>query len=275
LLPYPLWWWQSGTAIEALLTYGSATGDKQYEPLLQATLLNQATTTNDFMTPGATGNDDQAWWALAAMTAAENGVPQPARSTPWLDLARNVFNEQKGRWADSKCNGGLRWKIQKGDGKDGYYYKNAITNGLFFQLAARIAKLTRDADAQAWAERTYDWAVDVGIIDDAFNVYDGTDEMNACADLNHDQWSYNVGVFLYGSAVMAVTTRDSKWTDRTRGFIGSARRSFTNPDTGALVESKCEGDASCNTDQISFKGILARSLGAAAEMLPAVRDDVM
>jgi mannan endo-1,6-alpha-mannosidase len=273
LLPSPLWWWQSGTAIDAILNYASTTGDQQYTSLLQNTILSQAIAGNDFMTVDATGNDDQAWWALAAMTAAENNIPQSG-PIAWLDLARNVFNEQKSRWGGDTCNGGMRWKIQLGDGKDGYHYKNAITNGLFFQLAARLAKLTSNADALAWAEKTYDWATGVGLIDADFNVYDGTDEGNGCADLNHDMWSYNVGVFLYGSAVLASHTKDAKWVDRTRGFIASARRSFTNADTGALWEEQCEGAGTCNTDQISFKGILARWLGAAAEVLPEVRQDV-
>jgi mannan endo-1,6-alpha-mannosidase len=45
-----------------------------------------------------------------------------------------------------------------------------------------------------------------------------------------------------------------------------------------LFESKCEGkdidDGGCDTDQVSFKGLLARWLGAAAEILPEVKEDV-
>ena len=112
LLPQPYWWWQSGTAVEALLNYGPTTGDWQYEEMLKNTIVTQATATNDFMTIDATGNDDQAWWALAALTAAENKVPQLG-GIAWVDLARNVFNEQRQRYEDgaNTCGGGLRWKI--------------------------------------------------------------------------------------------------------------------------------------------------------------------
>lgn len=273
LLPRPYWWWQSGSTIDALLTYGGATGDRQYEALLQNTILSQKTGTNDFMTPDATGNDDQAWWALAAMTAAENGVPQ-AGDVSWLDMARNVFNVQKSRWDSSLCGGGMRWKVLEGNGRDGWYYKNSITNGLFFQLAARLAKFTGDADAQAWAEKAYDWAAGVGLIDGNFNVYDGADDLRGCAISDHTQWSYNVGVFLHGAAVMAAYTRDPKWTARTRGFIGSAKRTFVQQETGALFEQRCQAAGTCNTDQVSFRGTLARWLGASALMLPEVRADV-
>lgn len=272
LLPQPYWWWESGSSIDALLTYGVTTGDKQYQTLASNTLLNQATAGNDFMTPDATGNDDQAWWALAALTAAEGNVPVPAGAVSYLALAQNVFNEQKGRWDSSRCGGGLRWKISVGDGTDGYHYRSSIANGLFFQLAARIAKLTNDAEALSWAEKAYDWVVSVGLIDGDFNVFDGTDDAKGpagCADVNHDQWSYNVGVFLHGSAVLAAHTSDAKWMDRTKGLLASAQRTFIRD--GALFEEKCEGDSSCNTDQVSFKGSLARWLGATAAVLPDLR----
>jgi mannan endo-1,6-alpha-mannosidase len=273
LLAQPFWWWQSGSAIDALLTYSATTGNKEYDALLQNTMASQTTGTNDFMTVDATGNDDQAWWGLAAMTAAENGLPQ-AGPTPWLNLARNVFNSQKSRWAESSCGGGMRWKIAKGDEKDGWHYKNSITNGLFFQLAARLAKHTNDAEASRWAEKAYDWTAGVGLIDKEFNVYDGTDAAKGCVDVNHDMWSYNVAVFMHGAAVMAAHTGDKKWTARTKGFIAATKRTFVNRDSGALWERKCELKGECNTDQLSFKGVLARWLGATAQVLPAVKDEV-
>ncbi|KAF2247343.1 glycoside hydrolase family 76 protein [Trematosphaeria pertusa] len=272
LLPQPYWWWESGSTVDALLTYAEATGDKQYETLLSSTIMNQATGTNDFMTPDATGNDDQAWWALAALTAAENDVPVPSGGVPWLTLAQNVFNQQKARWDTTRCNGGMKWKINVGDGTDGYHYKSSIANGLFFQLAARLAKLSNDADALSWAEKAYDWVTSVGLIDGEFNVFDGTDDAkgeNGCVDVNHDQWSYNVGVFLHGSAVLAAHTSDAKWLDRTKGFVASTQRTFVRD--GALFEEKCEGDGSCNTDQVSFKGTLARWLGGTAVVLPELK----
>ena len=279
LLPQPYWWWQSGTAVDALLVYGNTTGDHQYENLIKDTILSQATPTSDFMTVDATGNDDQSWWALAALTAAEQSIAQSG-PMPWQNLSQNVFNDQKKRWEDNpgRCNGGMRWKIVEASDEVGYKYKSAITNGLFFQLAARLGSFNNDTDTLSWAEKSYNWSTSVGLVDKDFNVYDGTDEKNGCADLNHNQWSYNVGVFLYGSAVMASHTKDAVWLDRTRGFIASANRTFTDPKTGALFESKCEGQTdpanACNSDQVSFKGILARYLGATANILPQVQEDV-
>ncbi|KAF9690699.1 hypothetical protein EKO04_011493 [Ascochyta lentis] len=276
LFAEPIWWWQSGSAVDALLTYTSTTGDSQYATLLSNTLITEATGTNDFMTVHATGNDDQAWWALAALTAAETNLA-PTGPVPWATLAQNVFQEQTTRWDKDKCNGGMKWKILEGDGTDGWHYKSSIANGLFFQMAARLALHTSSADIQAWAEKSYDWTVSVGLISPEFDVYDGTDDAkgeNGCVDVNHNMWSYNVGVFMYGSAVMAKRTNDDKWMERTKGFIASAKRNFVNEETGELWEAKCEGDGSCDSDQVSFKGTLARWLGATAELLPELRESV-
>ncbi len=273
LLPPPSSWWESGVAVNGFLTYSIALGDKQYNSLAANTLNWQSQSGHDFDSVAAGGNDDQAWWALASLTASEINVPQVG-PVSWFDMAHNAFNEQKGRWDMTRCGGGLKWKISPS--ADGYHYKTSIANGLFFQLAARIAADKNDADALAWAEKTYDWVVKVGLIDKDYNVYDGTDDAKGtgCVDVNHDQWSYNVAVYTFGAATMAAHTKDPKWTERTKGLIASAKRTFVNPKTGALFEQKCELANNCDSDQVSFKGILAKWLGATAVALPEVKAQV-
>src|SRR5437773_12544718 len=74
------------------------------------------------------GNDDQAFWAFAVMSAAENKYPDPPAGGPqWLALAQAVFNLQVSRWDVTNCNGGLRWQIFPFN--NGYNYKNSISNG--------------------------------------------------------------------------------------------------------------------------------------------------
>lgn len=270
LVAQPYYWWQSGIVSNALFTYGFVTGDKQFEDVSKNTLYNQATASNDFMMPDAHGNDDQAWWALSALTAAENDVTVPAGSPSFLSLAQNVFNEQKARWDTSTCDGGMKFKITAGE--PGYDYKSTIANGLFFQLAARLAALTGDAEALAWAEKTYDWVASIGLIDSEFNVYDGTDDSTGCGSVNSKQWSYNVGVFLYGSAVMASQSSDTKWSDRTVGLLNAAQRTFVRDN--ALYEAACEPAGTCNSDQVSFKGILARWLGSTAVVFPDLQESI-
>lgn len=71
------------------------------------------------------GNDDQAFWALAAMQAAERTFPDPPSDQPqWLQLAENVFQTMIARWkSNDTCNGGLRWQISQFN--LGYDYVNS------------------------------------------------------------------------------------------------------------------------------------------------------
>ena len=109
------------------------------------------------------GNDDQAEWALAAMTAAEIKFPNPPPDQlQWLALAQAVFNEQIRRWDETTCNGGLRWQINLFN--TGYKYKNSISNGCLFHLAARLARYTGDSMYVVWAEKIYNWMNDTGML---------------------------------------------------------------------------------------------------------------
>lgn len=42
----------------------------------------------------------------------------------------------------------------------------------------------------------------VGLVSETFQVFDGTDVMANCTQLNKLQWTNNVGAFLCGSAVV-------------------------------------------------------------------------
>ena len=75
------------------------------------------------------------------MSAAELKFPNPGPKDPsWLSLAQAVFNMQVGRW-DPHCGGGLRWQFNPLN--NGWMNKNTISNGCFFQLAARLARYTK------------------------------------------------------------------------------------------------------------------------------------
>jgi mannan endo-1,6-alpha-mannosidase len=147
------------------------------------------------------GNDDQSFWGMAAMSAAENLFPDaPAPAPGWLALAQAVFNSQALRWDNSTCGGGLRWQIFTFN--NGYNYKNTISNGCFFNMAARLAMYTGNDTYANWASTTWDWVSSVGLVDKQYKFYDGTDDTINCSDVNHIQWTYNAGVYLLGAANM-------------------------------------------------------------------------
>ena len=134
------------------------------------------------------------------MTAAEQQLPNPPNSISWLDLAKNVFNDQAARWDTSTCGGGLRWQIFTFN--SGYNYKNSISTGSFFQLGARLARYTGNQTYAEWVDKSWEWETSVGLITSDYKVYDGTLTSTNCSDIDKLEWTYTAATFLYGSAVM-------------------------------------------------------------------------
>ena len=135
------------------------------------------------------------------MSAAELKFPDPPSKSPsWLSLAQAVFNLQADRWDSKTCGGGLRWQIFAFN--RGYDYKNSISNGGFFQLAARLARYTGNATYAQWAEKAYDWMETTPLITEDYIVFDGVQVASNCTTTSKIQWTYNVGTFLMGAANM-------------------------------------------------------------------------
>lgn len=209
VFPDPYYWWEAGSAWDSLINYWFLTGDDSHNALVQAALTAQSGESN-YMPLNQTkneGNDDQAIWALAAMTAAERNLPQASdASTAWIDLARNVFDVQVRRWDDAKCGGGLRWQIYTFNA--GYNYKATMAQAPFIQLAARLARFTGNQTYVEWAEKAYSWTESVGLIDaDTFAVYDGTTTTDNCTSLDRTQWSYHAASLTYSSSILANIVR--------------------------------------------------------------------
>lgn len=143
-LPMPYYWWECGAMMGSMINYWYYTGDSSYNAAVKQALLHQTGDEDDFMPENQTkalGNDDQGFWGLAAMTAAETGFEDPDKDQPgWLSLAQGVFNTQVVRWDTTTCGGGFRWQIFTFN--NGYGYKNSISNGCVFNLAARLALYT-------------------------------------------------------------------------------------------------------------------------------------
>ena len=187
-----------------LINYYYYTGDKTYNDVVTQGMLFQMGPDHDYMTPNqtkTTGNDDQGFWGMAAMAAAEQKFPDPPAGKPgWLALAQATFNTQAYRWDTQFCNGGLRWQIFTFN--NGYNYKNTISNGVFFNLAARLAVYTNNDSYADWANKVYDWEANSGFMTPQYNFFDGAHTDKNCTDVNRVQWTYNVGVMLLGAANM-------------------------------------------------------------------------
>ena len=203
-LPQPYYWWEAGGMFGTLLDYFYYTGDDAYNDITTQALLFQVGPENNYMPPNQTkteGNDDQAFWAMAVMSAAEQKFPNPPANQPqWLALAQAVFNLQADRWDTQYCGGGLRWQIYTFN--NGYNYKNSISNGCFFNIAARLAVYTGNQTYADWAEKVFTWEHASGLMSDDYHFFDGAHTTLNCTDINRVQWTYNAGVFLLGAASM-------------------------------------------------------------------------
>lgn len=275
LLPGPYYWWEAGAMFGSLIDYWYYTGDTSYNEVTSQALLFQVGPNQDYMTPNQTkseGNDDQAFWGLAAMSAAETNFENPPEDEPqWLALAQAVFNTQIARWDNTTCGGGLRWQIFTFN--QGYTYKNSISNGCLFNLAARLAKYTGNDTYAQWAYKTWDWMEGVKMLDSNYYIYDGADDSINCTKINNLQWTYNAGAMLLGAATLYnYTNGNDLWRQRTEGLLKGTSVFFPK---GVMVEVACENVRRCDTDQLSFKAYLSRWMAATTKVAPWTYDDVM
>lgn len=277
-LPSPYYWWEAGATFGTMVEYWYYTGDTSYNPTVEAALLSQVGTDNDYMPENQTkteGNDDQGFWGMAAMSAAEMGFVNPSSDEPqWLALAQAVFNDMASRWDSSTCGGGLRWQIFTWN--TGYTYKNAIANGCFFNIGARLALYTGNATYADWALKTWNWMETVGLMSSDYKVYDGTSDTDNCSSIDHLQFSYNQGIYLFGAAVMYNYTNGSAaWQERLTGVLNNTDIFFKN---GIMYEQACEDVntvGTCDTDQKSFKAYLSRWMAATTKLAPYTASYIM
>jgi mannan endo-1,6-alpha-mannosidase len=279
VLPSPYYWWEAGAMWGAMLDYYHYTSDSSYNNVTTQALLSQVGPLYDYMVPWHQkdeGNDDQAFWGFATMSAAEKNFPQPTVGNySWVQLTENLWNTQVRRWDTSTCNGGLKWQIFPFN--NGYNYKNSVSNGAFFQLSARLARFTGNQTYIEWANRTYDWMDNVGLIDPGYHIFDGADELKNCSDQNLIIWTYNAGIALYGAAVLYNYTNGSVlWAERTEGFLSATANFFTPYDNASniMYEPACETVNTCNNDQFSFKGYLSRFMWDTTVLAPFTRNAV-
>ncbi|KAI1392370.1 glycoside hydrolase family 76 protein [Hypoxylon trugodes] len=280
LLPQPYYWWEAGAMMGSLIDYWYYTGDTTYNHIVEQGLLHQVGPYNDYMPPNQTlteGNDDQGFWGMSVMTAAEYGFQNPPSDQPgWLALAEAVFNTQAARWDPENCKGGLRWQIFTWN--NGFDYKNSISQACFFNIAARLALYTGNSSYADWAVKTWDWMVGVKLMDDNYRVYDGTHIEDNCTTLTPYEFSYNVGAFLLGAAAMVEysnTTKNSgdveMWHERVDGLLNSTENIFffgNTTEDKVMIEIACEPVSLCDTDALSFKAYLSRWMAATTKWAP-------
>ena len=261
----------------SLIDYWYYTGDTQYNELITQALLFQTGDTLDYMPRNQTlteGNDDQGFWGFAVMTAAEYNFPNPPKGSPgWLALAQAVFNTQASRWNPEQCNGGLLWQIFQWN--KGFDYKNSISQGCFFALAARLAVYTGNTTYSDWATKTWDWMVGVEFINKYWQIVDGAHVGDNCTEKSPYLFTYNAGTFILGAAAMYNLTEDQVWKDRMNNLLKATSVFFTGPKKNIMTEVACETVHRCDLDEQSFKAYLSRWFAAITKWVPDTYEFVM
>lgn len=282
-LPDPYYWWEAGAMFGSMIDYWYYTNDTTYNDIVEQALVHQAGEDRNYMPKNASkslGNDDQGFWGMTAMTAAETNFQNPPPEQPqWLALAQAVVQSQMERWDENSCGGGLKWQIFSFN--KGYEYKNAISNGAMFNIASRLAVYTGNQTYADWAIRTWDWMEAIGMIGplgspDAGKIFDGSNDLINCTELDHMQWSYNAGIWLHGSANMYRFSNNSElWLERSSRILQATKDMFFWKDTNIMYEQACEPHQMCNIDQQSFKAYLSRWMAATTKLVPDLKPQIM
>lgn len=273
------YWWEAGGVMGGLLDYQYLLQNKTYDSYMVKGLSHQAGSDGSYMPSNQSlteGNDDQGFWGIAAIGAAErNFTNPPSGDHGWLYSAQAVFNTMKNRWDTSECGGGLRWQIYTWN--SGYDYKNVVSNGVFLNIASRLARYTGNSTYSDWADKIWVWLADSGFVQengDSYLVYDGSGTENNCSNPSTEEWSYNYGLLISATSYMYDHTNgSSKWEDRATKLWSRAKSIFF--ENQVMYEYQCEKSGKCNTDQQSFKAYFSRFLGHAAIFVPSISDEVM
>ncbi|KAI8652814.1 Mannan endo-1,6-alpha-mannosidase [Fusarium keratoplasticum] len=276
------YFYQSGAFMSTYIDYWQLTGDETYNDLVMQGILHQVGQNEDFIPANQTlnaANDDQSIWAMAALTAAEYGFPDPPKDEPqWLDLAESVFESQRLRWdievEKKTCDGGLRWQIAFSN--NGYDWKSAEANTFFFALSSRLARQTGNKTYVEYAEKVWDWLYDIELIDhDTFAVYDGSSVKSNCTQISKVQRSGAASSLALGAAYMYnQTDGSSTWKSRVQNLTSSFVDTFFQKD-GSFAEASCPSDNKCARDLLTFKALSQRWLAVTSQIAPFTAEPIL
>lgn len=275
----PYYWWHSAEAFNGLIDYYSfcQSSNNTLKQIIQDALINQAGKNYDYMPSNQSsseGNDDQGMWGMTLMQAVERKLPD-TDNHKWLDLLESLVKQLNGRWDSKTCLGGLRWQYDTS--RNGYTYKNSITNGILFNLASRLAKFTGKQEYVDMAKKVWDWIKnDVKYVvneNGEYKINDGGHVDHNCQDVDKTQWSYIFGVFISGHAYLYSHTNDSQWLDSVQILWKSIASKFFKEKI--MYEPSCMNDNKCNDDQRAFRSLLARNIKLAALEYPQINGDVL
>jgi predicted alpha-1,6-mannanase (GH76 family) len=205
-------WWNSANALTTTLNFTLLSQDTTYLGLIHHAFDSR----DDSASISTNFVDDEGWWALAWIGAAELDESDGERRARELARAAYIFRDMEQYW-DSTCGGGVWWQ------KSPRSYKNAVANELFMAVAAKLYQHTRNPIYLSAARSEYRWVFEQSrlyerghlIVD---GIRDGTCG-NPVPTVNRGTWTYNQGVIL-GALVALHEAPGSETTCRADPCIG-------------------------------------------------------
>lgn len=237
--------WQRFVVVSSLAEYEAISGESRFRRRAASLLSDRR---------GLDGNDDDLWVAEAALDVATVQGRRPAAGSPVVADARHIFDRIAASYWDGICGGGVWWDHAR-------TYKNAITNELFMDVAARLYAATGTSLYRAWALKSWVWFHDSGMINPSFSVNDGLDAR--CHNNGGPAYSYNQGVILDGLLhLAAISPADDLLPEAAR--IGEAAIAAR----GSSADGFREAQEPMSVDSRIFRGIFVRALGHLVPALP-------
>ena len=282
-------WWESANELNDIINYSEQTGSTAYLNDIPTTYANASNALNDGNGPFLDRyNDDDGWWGLTWLNAYKL-----TGNKAYLTTAENIFSYIQNNGWSTACGGGV-YQFNGGLGADGLpATKDAIANGLYITLAARLYQATDNPaymNSASGATAATNWFLHSGLI-----VPSGTQEnlvedhiingttsgvaptngtnlaaSDACKAASTSKSTYNQGMILNGLTAMYTNTGNQAYLTDAEN-IASAVQNDTHNSSPALVDSNgvltepCEG-APYGCDQkdgkafMQWKGVLPRSL---------------
>jgi len=248
-------WWNAANAITALIDYSRITGSKEYLDVVDNTF--EICKEFEVQMPDPEDNwvcrnyindyyDDEGWWVLAWIEAYEL-----TKDDKYLNMARITFADMTTGW-DEVCGGGIYWKKPK-------IGKSAVQNELFMLSAIRLHQRgggeTGGRSYLEWAEDTWSWFMNSGMIDDKYLIENGLNKQ--CEVRTGSYYTYNQGMILSALVELYKEKQDESLLDLAHKI---AHATITNLiyENGILKDFK---EPDLNGDGTQFKGIFMRHLG--------------
>ncbi|EHA19366.1 CAZyme family GH76 [Aspergillus niger] len=289
-------WIFNSSTVEAwlystLIPFWNLTGNDTYNELISKRMYSMAGLElgDSWAESDNDTNMNHAAWALGAVTAAEMDFPADSSKESWLFYAGQAQGTLSSTFAFSNiCDGGL--EISNVDIEEtNKSMKDALSNGEFLQLSARLAYLTTGDNQSSYvadAVKIWDWCVDNDMVVESnwtinYLVTNTTASGNCTAmATNNGEYTYIYGLYMSAAAYMYNVTGAATWEKRAKGMLNTIMNMFV--DDGVIQELGMEmspdagfsGSTWDDDTAYALKGLLASCLAVVTHLMPETVDTI-